>query len=130
MKKGFSLIEMLCVIVLLSVLTSYTAGSVVKLSRHTKEKLYCTKLDLLAMASKEYGLKYEQELQNSKIYYENKQSLNITVNDLITTGFLNPDDDNSVLNPLNNTSMNNLPITIYLENGNIKTHIANNICAN
>ena len=128
-KKGFTLIEILCVIVLLSITTCFASSAVIKLSVQSKERLYCTKLALIKSAALNYARAYEAELASSKELYENHQSLTITVSDLVTTGNFSPDKDNLVLNPQDNTSLNDTKIILYLENNLIKVAIeSDNIC--
>ncbi len=128
-KKGFTLIEILCVIVLLAITTCFASSSVIKLTIQSKEKLYCTKLALIKSAALNYAQNYEYELTNSKNLYENHPSLTITVADLLKTGHFQADKDNQVLNPKDNSSLNDTKIIIYLENNLIKATIASdNIC--
>ena len=103
-KKGFTLMELLCVIALLAIITTIASVSVINLANTSKENLYCAKLELISFAAKTYAVGYEYELNNSTTYYDGYKSLTITVNDLVTSGTLSPDKDDTVLNPLDNTS--------------------------
>jgi len=128
-KKGFTLIEVLSVIVILSVIMTIAASSVMNLTKKSKENLYCTKLTMIESLAKSYALKYEKELNNSTSYYEGHKSLTIKVEDLISSGLLDPDKNNNVLNPLNDGYLNNEKIIIYLNNNRINAYInSNNIC--
>ena len=127
-KKGFTLIELLCVIAILAVVTCIASVSVINLSTKSKENLYCAKLELIEAAAKTYAVAYEYELNQSTTYYEGNKSLIITVNDLVTSGNLSPDRGDTVLNPMNNESLNNLEIILYLKNNQVYVHIDNNVC--
>ena len=128
-KKGFTLMELLCVIALLAIITTIASVSVINLANKSKENLYCAKLELISSAAKTYAVGYEYELNNSTTYYDGYKSLTITVNDLVTSGTLSPDKDDTVLNPLDNTSLNDLVIILYLKNNQVYVAIEdNNVC--
>ncbi len=128
-KKGFTLIEILCVIVLLSLIACVASASILKFSQSSKEKLYCTKMSLIKTAAQNYGYNNEYELDNSSKLYENNPSLTITINDLVKSGNLKSDKDSLVLNPIDDTSLNDTKIIIYKLNNQIKVLIENdNIC--
>ncbi len=128
-KKGFTLIELLCVIALLALITTLASTSIINLSKKSKENLYCAKISLIKTAAEDYALKLEKELNASTNLYEGYKSLTIKVSDLVSSGKLTADKDDIVLNPLDNTSMNNLEIIIYLANNHINSYIAtDNIC--
>ncbi len=124
-KKGFTLIELLCVISILAIVSVIASANVVKATNQNKEKLYCTKLEVIKDVAYTYGFKHEKELQNSSDFYEGYKSLKITINDLIKEGFL---EEKDVLNPLDNSSLKDKEVIIYLKNSQIYTFIANSIC--
>ena len=128
-KKGFTLIEILCVVALLAVITTIASASVINLSKASKENLYCAKLELIESAAKTYSASLIYELNQSTTYYEGYKSITITINDLIKSGNLSPDKDDSVLSPLNNDVMNDLEIILYLKNNQVYVAIDdNNVC--
>ena len=128
-KKGFTLIELLCVIAILAVVTTIASASVINLSNSSKENLYCAKLELIKSAAKTYASGYVYELNNSTTYYEGYKSLTITVNDLVKSGNLSPDKEDNVLNPMNNESLNDVPIILYLKNNQVYVYMNdNNVC--
>ena len=128
-KKGFTLIEILCVVALLAIITTIASASVINLSKASKENLYCAKLELIESAAKTYSASLIYELNQSTTYYEGYKSITITINDLIKSGNLSPDKDDSVLSPLNNEVMNDLEIILYLKNNQVYVAIDdNNVC--
>ena len=129
-KKGFTLIELLCVIAILAVVTTIASASIVNLSNASKENLYCAKLEMIESAAKSHAVGYEYELNNSTTFYDGYKSLIITVNDLVESGALSPDKDDNVLNPINNESINDMSIILYLKNNQVYVHIndSNNVC--
>ena len=127
-KKGFTLIEILCVIVLIGILSVIATISIVNLSSKSKENLYCAKIELIENIAESYGIKYELELNNSNELYNGYKSLKIKVRTLVDAGKLEPDKKNDVINHKDNTIMNDIDIILYLKNNQIKAEIPNNIC--
>ena len=127
-KKGFTLIEILCVIVIIGILSVIATISIVNLSSKSKNNLYCAKIELIENIAESYGIKYELELNNSNELYNGYKSLKIKVNTLVDAGKLDPDKKNNVINPKDNTVMNDIDIILYLKNNQIKAEIPNNIC--
>lgn len=127
-KKGFTLIELLCVIALLAIVTTIASASVINLSNKSKENLYCAKLEMIESAAKSYAVGYEYELNKSNNYYNGYKSLTITIDDLIKSGNLSPDKNDEVINPINNESLNDLKIILYLKNNQVYVDIDNNVC--
>ena len=127
-KKGFTLIEILCVIVIIGILSVIATISIVNLSSKSKDNLYCAKIQLIENISESYCIKYELELNNSNELYNGYKSLKIKVNTLVMAGKLEPDKGNDVINPKDNTVMNDIDIILYLKNNQIKAEIPNNIC--
>ena len=127
-KKGFTLIEILCVIVIIGILSVIATVSIVNLSSKSKNNLYCAKIELIENIAESYGIKYELELNNSNELYNGYKSLKIKVRTLVDAGKLEPDKKNDVINPKDNTIMNDIDIILYLKNNQIKAEIPNNIC--
>ena len=127
-KKGFTLIEILCVIVLIGILSVIATISIVNLSSKSKDNSYCAKIELIENIAESYGIKYELELNNSNELYNGYKSLKIKVSSLVEAGKLDPDKKNDVINPKDNTVMNDIDIILYLKNNQIKAEIPNNIC--
>lgn len=127
-KRGFTLIEILCVIVIIGILSVIATISIVNLSSKSKDNLYCAKIELIENIAESYGIKYELELNNSNELYNGYKSLKIKVNTLVDAGKLEPDKKNDVINPKDNTIMNDIDIILYLKNNQIKAEIPNNIC--
>lgn len=54
-RNGFTLVELICVIVLLALLMVIAVPSALKLSSKVKDKSYLTKIDLIEQAANNYG---------------------------------------------------------------------------
>lgn len=130
-KKGFTLVELLSVIVILALISVMATTGIIALSNKSKENMYCAKLEMISSVARDYGVKYEYELNNSNEYYNGYKSLKIKVSDLITSGKLETDKDNTVISPLDDSSLNDKEIILYLKNNRINAYIdSNNICEN
>jgi len=127
-KKGFTLVELLCVIVLLAIITIMATSGIMNLTKKSKENLYCAKLEMIESIASDYGVRFEAELNQSVSLYQGYPSLKIKVKDLVDNGKLEPDKDNLVLNPIDESSMNDVEIVLYLKNNQIYAAIDNNIC--
>lgn len=129
-KRGFTLIEILCVIALIAILSVVATVSIVGLSSKSKDNLYCAKIKLIESEAERFGVKYELELNNSNELYNGNKSIKIKVQALVDAGKLEPDKNNNVLNPKDNSVMNDIDIILYLKNNQIRAEIPNNICEN
>ncbi len=127
-KKGFTLVELLCVIVLLAVITVIATTGIMNLSKESKNNLYCAKIEMIESLARDYGKQYEKELNESAEYYEGYKSIKIKVNDLVVSGKLEADSNEEVLSPLDNAVMNDLEIILYLKNNQIYAVYPNNVC--
>ncbi len=128
-RKAFTLIEVLCVIVLLAILTTFASTSIMNMSKKGKENLYCTKIALIKSAAKDYAITKEKELNNSSDTFRGHKSITIKVNDLVLSGKLEADTEENVINPIDNSIMNDIDIILYLDNNQIYSYIkTDNIC--
>ena len=128
-KKGFTLVELLCVIVILALISVMATTGIITLSNKSKENMYCAKLEMISSIASDYAVKYEYELNNSTELFNGYKSLKIKVNDLINSGKLETDKDDKIINPIDDSSLNDKEIILYLKNNQINTYIdSNNIC--
>ena len=129
-KKGFTLVELLSVISILAVISVMASAGVMKLYNNSKENMYCAKIKMIETEAEEYAIKYERELNESDNLYNGYKSLTIKINDLVENGNIEANKDNNIINPIDNSIMNNIDIIIYLKNNQINAYIDNNICEN
>lgn len=121
-KKGFTLTEMLAVIVLLGILMTFTVVSVAKIRENSINNLYNDKIIYVETASKEWGNDNLNGLSEGCTY--------VSVNALITWGYISGDNDDksALLDPRNNgLNLNNNCVcvkytNIYKDNENISTN--------
>ena len=97
--KGFTLTELLAVIVIIAILSVAAISGYSTMTRNSKKKTYESKV---------------QSIENAAIKFANDSNLNtsttISVNKLVVEGYLQPDESTetglaSILNPLNNENM-------------------------
>ena len=122
--KGFTLVEIIAVIAILGVVLTIAVLSVHKLFRKNKESAYDSKVAIILKQAKQYALDEESVLYGSASAnkrYGNYVCATVTVGDLLTKGYLDKTDKdltdggNVVVNPKDNSSMNNMRILLYIK---------------
>lgn len=125
--KGFTLIELIATILVLALVMSIASYSIINVIRSAKQKNY----DLLIEQIKDASEVYFQECKyanNSGISCNSiDNGYTITLGELVTYGYLkgnDPDNNNSLINPLNNNNIGSCKISIIYSDGAL---IVNNI---
>ena len=110
--KGFTLVELLAVIVILALLVTIAVPSTIAISNKLKENMFCKKIESIEIAAKLYGEDRKDSFTES---YETYPSRTISVSDLIASGDLKKDNSTSpfVLDPRDNSSMDEIQLTVY-----------------
>lgn len=113
-KKGFTITELLAVIVIIGIIGTIGVTSYNKVKSNVLEKQYANEIDYILT----YANNYASDEGISDVEY-------ITVNDLIKKGYLNADDsDGNIYNPINKANtLNCYIIKIEYQNGDYKTSI-------
>lgn len=101
-KKGFTLVELLAVIILLGLLTFVVMPSVIGFIKEAKEKSYQQQLSNL----KESAIRYVSDHTDIIDEIEKNGKYNISVNDLITNGYVRKTKDGKIYNPVNKEEIN------------------------
>lgn len=65
-KKGFTLVELLAVIVIMSILMTVAIPSVILISNKMKKNMYCTKVETVEKAAQLYGQDNIDTIQNNR----------------------------------------------------------------
>lgn len=91
-KKGFTLVELLAVIVILALLVAIAVPSTISISNRLKKNMYCSKIDSIENAAQLYGEDHRDSFtkdfeQEGEIY----KSKEISVKDLVDSGDLRKD---------------------------------------
>lgn len=100
--KGFSLVELIAVIVILSILISVTSSIFINVRMSTLKKQRENLIDYLEIKASEYA--------------EDTGELIIVVETLIKEGYVNPDDDVNIYDPVDNSILNCYQIITKYEN--------------
>lgn len=101
-KKGFTLVELLAVIILLGLLTFVVVPSVIGFIKEAKEKSYQQQLSNL----KESAIRYVSDHTDVIDEIEKDGKYSISVNDLITNGYVRKTKDGKIYNPINKEEIN------------------------
>lgn len=124
-KNGFTLIEVLAVIVILSIVVSLATISVMKIRNDSLKELLQTKVNNLEAAAKVYGQENPDELKfNCGVEgYSSDFCTVVTVGELIEGNYFksterNKDGNIDLINNVTNESMWNDEIIIYKKNNN------------
>lgn len=118
-KKGFTLVELIAVLVIIITISLMAVPAVLKMIRRNKETAYDTKQEIILKQAKQYARDNESFLFDSKKKYLGKVCNSITVKQLLDAGYLkelSADGSNSghIINPLNNESIEDSNIIIYI----------------
>lgn len=103
-RKGFTLVELLAVIVLMAVLITVAVPAITKVGKSLKTESFCSKIKIIEAAASEYANDYFTGKENSE---SNKVSLdNISLMDLVNMGYLKSDVNIGTDNKGNPTTCN------------------------
>ena len=124
--KGFTLVELLAVIVVLAILIAIAVPSTFAISNKLKTNMYCRKIDSIEVAAKLYG---EDRKDSFTEKYDNNPSKKIKVKDLIDSGDLKKDNRTApyVIDPRDNSGMDDLELTVYQKFNRIYVHFSDTV---
>ncbi len=114
--KGFTLVELLAVIVILAMLITIAVPSTIAISNKLKLNMYCKKIDSIEVSAKLYGEDRKESFTESYITADGTYtSRKITIKDLIDSGDLKKDNTSSpyVIDPRDDSSMDEVELTVY-----------------
>lgn len=106
-KKGFTLTELIGVIVLLGIIALIAVPIVNRTIKNSKEKAYDSQVEEIISSAKKWGVE-----NNSKIDTEGRTTF-LTVGNLIEDGYL---EDDAILDPRDNTSLESSCVKIKYDN--------------
>lgn len=114
-RKGFTLVELLGVIVILAVIMTIAVPSTIGISNKLKTDMYCKKIDLIENAAKLYG----EDIRDSL----NTTGTTVTVKTLVTKKYLKKDQSTSpyIVDPRDkkSTALYNMSFTLKLKNNRV-----------
>lgn len=118
-EKGFTLVELLAVIVILAILALIAVPNVSSLVRKSKTNMFCKKVESIEAAAKNYAQdNFTDSLTEEETIIVDKIPLGV----LVEKGYLNKDSKdctigtNCVLDERNNTYLDNHYVQIYSKN--------------
>lgn len=122
-KKGFTLVEIIAVIVILITITLMAVPTVLRLVKRNKEISYETKVAIILKQASQYARDNETFLFNSKKKYIGRVCNSITVKQLLDAGYLKEiSKDGSVgahiTNPETNENLDDMSIVVYINSKN------------
>jgi len=143
--KGFTLIEVLLVVVLLGLIIGIAVPGVMRANKRTKEKSLVSKIDSIESAAILFGQEIENNSKYTIMYSDEtdyclvcKDKVNcyclnyeITVQDLLDKEMLEAEEDGNIYNPTEKSkTLNNCSITIYKKYGKIYATYNNKVRGN
>lgn len=115
-KNGYTMIELLVVIIVLGVITAVTLGTTSYAFKDHSDEYYEQKTNVILRQAENYGQTLETLKDDGHII--------ITVNDLIKEGFVSADENGNVVDPRNSkATLNGLKIKIVYNEGEIKASL-------
>ena len=141
-KKGFTLVEVLAVVVILSIILSMATFGVMNIRRNSLQKLVDTKISNLESSAIIYGQENQNELIETcnvdEVNYDFCKLVNVKYlieNEYYTTNEVNSENKKDLINNVTNKSMLCDEIQIYKKNNrvyakaiNIKSNNVNYKC--
>ena len=126
--KGFTLVELLAVIVVLALIIGIAVPNAISLSNKSKKRMYISKIDMIIKAAELYG---EDHPKSTAIGSCSGTTGIVTVDDLVKDGKVKKDNENKagkpqVEDPYSGNDMSNLKLCIYRENNQIYAELVCN----
>ena len=117
-KKGFTLVELLAVLVLISLLMGLAIPGINRISNNMKKKSYNQKIKLIESAAELWGQDNKTRLQaDTDCSSEISKCKKITIADLIKENYLDSDNNSGkYANPKNDEDMKNCIVFVYKQN--------------
>jgi len=125
-KNGFTLVELLAVIVLMAILITIAVPGITKVTGSLKTQSLCSKIEVIEAAALEYADDYFSDKKDTTPYISYLDYISIA--DLINMGYLSKDDDtctlysafsNCVTNPEDNSSLDYRTVSIWSTNNRL-----------
>ena len=118
-KKGFTLVELLAVIVILITVTLMAVPTVLRLVKKSRQSAYDSKTALILKQAKQYARDHDEFLFESGKKYISYVCNSITVKQLLDAGYLKEIADNGgnsahITNPVNGQNMDDMSIIVYI----------------
>lgn len=121
-KKGFTLVEVIAVIVILITISLIATPAVIKLLNRNRDVSLDAKMKIILKQAKQYARDNEDFLFESKKKYFGKVCNSVTVKELLEAGYLKEIADNGgdsahITNPKTKEYIDNESIVVYINSG-------------
>lgn len=125
-RKGFTLVELLAVIVILAILITVAVPSVTKMSRKIQTNMFCDKINDIENSAKLWGADNEDLVYSNTgvtVYnYEKKENITydhaklITIRELAQKGYQKYDDkDSTLVDPRDSSDMLDKKVLVIIK---------------
>ncbi len=121
-KAGFTLVELLAVIVILAIVITIAVPSTLAISNRIKNNLYCSKIDFIKNAAEIYGEDRKDSFGNITVNGTSYKGQKIKVLDLVKGNYLKKDKESApyIEDPRDKSkSLDDYAIDVYLKNNRI-----------
>ena len=118
-KKGFTLVELLAVLVLISLLMGLAIPGINRISNNMKKKSYNQKIKLIESAAELWGQDNKTRLQTNRcnIDYKEVPCYKIQIEELLSENYLDSDNNSGkYANPKNDEDMKECIVFVYRQN--------------
>lgn len=122
MKKGFTLIELVAVVIVLGVIGIIVFPVVNSTIKNGKQKSYDAQVELIIEASKKWGVK------NAELLPDGDNETKVYVNTMIQDGLLKNVSKEGLINPIDDTVMDGCVVIKYSSEYNQYTYEYNEDC--
>ena len=129
-EKGFTLIELITVIVILALIALVVFPAINNVIKDSRESAYKSQISIIEKAAKEYYLEHPNKLPD----YENNELCDfVPINDLISEGYISDEElsmDKKIINPKTNKALTGIVKVEYSSNQYNYTYVENteNVC--
>lgn len=118
-KKGFTLVELLAVLVLISLLMGLAIPGINRISNNMKKKSYNQKIKLIESAAELWGQDNKTRLQTTKCNIDVNEvpCYKIEIEELLSENYLDSDNNSGkYANPKNDEDMKDCIVFVYKQN--------------
>ena len=119
--KGFTLVELLAVIVILALIITIAVPAVTNIMSKTQNNAYCTRVSTFESSAKLWGKDHYDEISEGKCVIEEDGNCYIRIIDLVNSGYIKKDnkdatkEEDYVVDERDNTTLINQRIKVFIK---------------
>ncbi len=122
--KGFTMVELLAVIVLMAILLTIAVPSVITISEKIRVDMYCEKIEFIENGAQLWG-----EDAYDKIFSAPNKTLKVKVSELVNGNYLNKDevdanDKGIIVDPRDGASLMDREVKVFIKNKRVYAEYA------